>query len=37
MLIALFPSTQEGEVYILPTIRINEGQYRGKLSYAEVI
>ena len=20
---------QEGEVYILPTIRINEGQYRG--------
>lgn len=24
-------------MYILPTIRINEGQYRGKLSYAEVL
>jgi len=24
-------------VYILPTIRINEGQYRGKLSYTEVL
>jgi len=28
---------KEGEVYILPTIRINEGQYRGKLSYTEVL
>lgn len=28
---------QEGEVYILPTIRINAGQYRGKLSYTEVL
>jgi len=28
---------QEGEVYILPTIRINTGQYRGKLSYHEVL
>lgn len=26
-----------GEVYILPTIRINEGQYRGKLAYHEVL
>lgn len=26
-----------GEVYILPTIRINGGQYRGKLSYTEVL
>jgi hypothetical protein len=24
-------------VYILPTIRINDGQYRGKLSYTEVL
>ena len=24
-------------MYILPTIRINEGQYRGKLSYTEVL
>jgi hypothetical protein len=29
--------SDEGEVYILPTIRINEGQYRGKLSYTEVL
>ena len=28
---------QTGEVYILPTIRINGGQYRGKLSYKEVL
>ena len=27
---------ETGEVYILPTIRINNGQYRGKLSYTEV-
>lgn len=26
-----------GEVFILPTIRINNGQYRGKLAYAEVL
>ncbi|KAK9804195.1 hypothetical protein WJX72_000406 [[Myrmecia] bisecta] len=26
-----------GEVYILPTIRINDGQYRGKLAYSEVL
>ena len=26
-----------GEVYILPTIRINDGQYRGKLAYTEVL
>lgn len=32
----LHHAAQEGEVYILPTIRINEGQYRGKLSYTEV-
>ena len=25
------------QVYILPTIRINNGQYRGKLSYTEVL
>ena len=25
------------QVYILPTIRINDGQYRGKLSYTEVL
>jgi len=25
-----------GEIYILPTIRINGGQYRGRLSYTEV-
>ena len=25
------------QVYILPTIRINGGQYRGKLAYAEVL
>ena len=24
-------------MYILPTIRINNGQYRGKLSYTEVL
>ncbi len=24
-------------MYILPTIRINDGQYRGKLSYTEVL
>lgn len=30
-------SPQTGEVYILPTIRINGGQYRGKLSYTEVL
>lgn len=24
-------------MYILPTIRINEGQYRGKLHYGEVL
>ncbi len=30
-------AVQEGEVYILPTIRINTGQYRGKLSYYEVL
>jgi hypothetical protein len=29
--------TQIGEVYILPTVRINNGQYRGKLSYVEVL
>lgn len=26
-----------GEVYILPTIRINNAQYRGKLAYYEVM
>ena len=25
------------QVYILPTIRINNGQYRGKLAYTEVL
>ena len=25
------------QVYILPTIRINNGQYRGKLGYADVL
>jgi hypothetical protein len=25
------------QVFILPTIRINNGQYRGKLAYAEVL
>lgn len=25
------------QVYILPTIRINNAQYRGKLSYTEVL
>ncbi|CAK0785896.1 hypothetical protein CVIRNUC_009109 [Coccomyxa viridis] len=30
-------NTETGEVYILPTIRINDGQYRGKLSYTEVL
>ena len=25
------------QVYILPTIRINGGQYRGKLAYTEVL
>ena len=30
-------SSQEGEVFILPTIRINHGQYRGKLAYSEVL
>ncbi|KAK9795904.1 hypothetical protein WJX73_006236 [Symbiochloris irregularis] len=29
--------SQTGEVYILPTIRINGGQYRGKLAYTEVL
>lgn len=28
---------KEGEVYILPTIRINEAQYRGRMSYTEVL
>jgi hypothetical protein len=26
-----------GEVYILPTIRINDGQYRGKIAYEPVL
>ncbi|KAK9843909.1 hypothetical protein WJX84_009562 [Apatococcus fuscideae] len=30
-------SSQEGEVFILPTVRINHGQYRGKLAYSEVL
>ncbi|EIE18502.1 hypothetical protein COCSUDRAFT_49231 [Coccomyxa subellipsoidea C-169] len=30
-------NSDTGEVYILPTIRINDGQYRGKLSYTEVL
>lgn len=30
-------SLQIGEVYILPTIKINNAQYRGKLSYTEVL
>lgn len=25
------------QVFILPTVRINNGQYRGKLAYAEVL
>lgn len=34
-LIRLFCTLRQ--VYILPTIRINDGQYRGKLSYTEVL
>lgn len=30
-------SDSVGEVYILPTIRINNAQYRGKLAYYEVM
>ena len=37
LLPSCFSMYQEGEVYILPTIRINGGQYRGKLSYTEVL
>lgn len=25
------------QVYILPTIRINDGQYRGRLAYSDVL
>lgn len=25
------------QVYILPTIRINDGQYRGRLAYTDVL
>ena len=30
-------NSQEGEVFILPTVRINHAQYRGKLAYSEVL